>query len=124
MCFPVSFKFAANFVTLFAYISSFIEVDTYGTVQPHTLIRQHLDYTHWYDRQKLTLKDIHNCQYVSCMNPTAGSFTINPRLQVSSTQLCCCFNLLSLSKYDDLHFPVNPAINFLKYELFVFRFYI
>lgn len=57
------------------------EVDTYGTVQPHTLIRQHLDYEHWYDRTKLTLKDIHNCQYVSCMNPTAGSFTINPRLQ-------------------------------------------
>ncbi|KAJ8957969.1 hypothetical protein NQ318_001970 [Aromia moschata] len=57
------------------------EVDTYGTVQPHTLIRQHLDYNHWYDRNKLTLKDVHNCQYVSCMNPTAGSFTINPRLQ-------------------------------------------
>ncbi|XP_046391607.1 dynein beta chain, ciliary-like [Ischnura elegans] len=57
------------------------EVDTYGTVQPHTLIRQHLDYGHWYDRAKLTLKDIHNVQYVSCMNPTAGSFTINPRLQ-------------------------------------------
>ncbi|XP_054276549.1 dynein beta chain, ciliary [Macrosteles quadrilineatus] len=57
------------------------EVDAYGTVQPHTLIRQHLDYMHWYDRTKLTLKDIHNCQYVACMNPTAGSFTINPRLQ-------------------------------------------
>ncbi|KAJ8921300.1 hypothetical protein NQ315_013774 [Exocentrus adspersus] len=57
------------------------EVDNYGTVQPHTLIRQHLDYGHWYDRSKLTLKDVHNCQYVSCMNPTAGSFTINPRLQ-------------------------------------------
>ncbi|XP_023310922.1 dynein beta chain, ciliary-like, partial [Anoplophora glabripennis] len=57
------------------------EVDGYGTVQPHTLIRQHLDYSHWYDRGKLTLKDVHNCQYVSCMNPTAGSFTINPRLQ-------------------------------------------
>lgn len=57
------------------------EVDTYGTVQPHTLIRQHLDYGHWYDRNRLTLKDIHNCQYVACMNPTAGSFTINPRLQ-------------------------------------------
>ncbi|KAK0087408.1 hypothetical protein PV325_001063 [Microctonus aethiopoides] len=54
------------------------EVDTYGTVQPHTLIRQHLDYNHWV---KLTLKDVHNTQYVSCMNPTAGSFTINPRLQ-------------------------------------------
>ncbi|CAB1446422.1 unnamed protein product, partial [Pleuronectes platessa] len=56
-------------------------VDGYGTVQPHTLIRQHLDYGHWYDRQKLTLKEIHNTQYVACMNPTAGSFKINPRLQ-------------------------------------------
>jgi dynein heavy chain len=56
-------------------------VDTYGTVQPHTLLRQHLDYNHWYDRQKLILKEIHNTQYVSCMNPTAGSFTINSRLQ-------------------------------------------
>ena len=58
------------------------EVDTYGTVQPHTLIRQHMDYKCWYDRTKLSLKEIHNCQYVSCMNPTAGSFTINSRLQV------------------------------------------
>lgn len=24
------------------------EVDAYGTVQPHTLIRQHMDYSHWY----------------------------------------------------------------------------
>nr|CAD7423389.1 unnamed protein product [Timema monikensis] len=57
------------------------EVDAYGTVQPHTLVRQYMDYGHWYDRAKFTLKDIHNCQFVSCMNPTAGSFTINPRLQ-------------------------------------------
>lgn len=57
------------------------EVDAYGTVQPHTLIRQHMDYGHWYDRLKITLKDIHNVQYVACMNPTAGSFIINPRLQ-------------------------------------------
>ncbi|XP_077110730.1 dynein axonemal heavy chain 9 isoform X2 [Ranitomeya variabilis] len=57
------------------------EVDTYGTVQPHTLIRQHMDYGHWYDRTKLTMKEIMNVQYVSCMNPTSGSFTINPRLQ-------------------------------------------
>ncbi|XP_061632559.1 dynein axonemal heavy chain 11 isoform X3 [Phyllopteryx taeniolatus] len=56
-------------------------VDPYGTVQPHALIRQHLDYGHWYDRQKLSLKEIHNTQYVACMNPTAGSFNINPRLQ-------------------------------------------
>ncbi|XP_069511343.1 dynein axonemal heavy chain 17 [Ambystoma mexicanum] len=57
------------------------EVDKYGTVAPHTLIRQHMDHGHWYDRTKLSLKDIHNCQYVACMNPTSGSFTIDPRLQ-------------------------------------------
>ena len=34
-----------------------------------------------YDRNKLTQKDIHSCQYIAAMNPTAGSFTINPRLQ-------------------------------------------
>ncbi|XP_011494831.1 PREDICTED: dynein beta chain, ciliary-like [Ceratosolen solmsi marchali] len=57
------------------------EVDTYGTVQPHTIIRQHMDYNHWYDRQKFVLKDVSNTQYISCMNPTAGAFTIDPRLQ-------------------------------------------
>lgn len=34
-----------------------------------------------YDRQKLTLKDISNCMFVAAMNPTAGSFTIDSRLQ-------------------------------------------
>lgn len=40
-----------------------------------------MDYQHWYDRAKLSLKDIANCQFVASMNPSAGSFTINPRLQ-------------------------------------------
>lgn len=57
------------------------EVDAYGTVQPHTILRQHMDYGHWYDRVKLSLKDIHNIQFVSCMNPTAGAFTVESRLQ-------------------------------------------
>ena len=35
----------------------------------------------WYDRQKLTQKEVHRCQYAACMNPTSGSFTINSRLQ-------------------------------------------
>jgi hypothetical protein len=30
---------------------------------------------------KLLGKSIQDCQYIACMNPTAGSFTINPRLQ-------------------------------------------
>lgn len=67
------------------------EVDEYGTVSPHTLIRQHLDYGHWYDRNRLTIKDIHNCQYLSCMNPTSGSFTINPRLQRHFAVFAICF---------------------------------
>lgn len=37
-----------------------------------------------YDRQRLVLKEIHNCQYITCMNPTAGSFSVNPRLQVQT----------------------------------------
>ena len=56
-------------------------VDNYGTVQAHTIIRQFIDYHHWYDRTKLSLKDIQNVQFVVTMNPTAGSFTIDPRLQ-------------------------------------------
>ena len=66
------------------------EVDKYFTVQPHTLMRQHIDHSHWYDRTKLTMKDIHNTQYVACMNPTAGSFTVDSRLQV------CCFGMLCI----------------------------
>lgn len=61
--------------------SIILQVDKYFTVQPHTLLRQHMDYQHWYDRMKLSLKDIHKIQFVACMNPTAGSFTIDPRLQ-------------------------------------------
>eukprot|EP00762_Andalucia_godoyi_P002900 ANDGO_04168.mRNA.1 Dynein beta chain len=56
-------------------------VDNYGTQTPIALIRQHVDYSHWYDRKKLTLKDVHNCQYLAAMNPSAGSFFVDPRLQ-------------------------------------------
>ncbi|KAH9636656.1 hypothetical protein HF086_003474 [Spodoptera exigua] len=71
----------SKFMIYFVDDMNMPEVDMYGTVQPHTLIRQFMDYKHWYDRQKLTLKDISNCMFVACMNPTAGSFTIDPRLQ-------------------------------------------
>jgi dynein heavy chain len=57
------------------------EIDIYGTQAPMTLLRQHLDYQHWYDRAAMTIKDVKGVNYVTCMNPTAGSFTINPRLQ-------------------------------------------
>jgi dynein heavy chain len=59
-------------------------LDAYNTQTPISLMRQHIDYAHWYDREKLShsnLKKIENTQYVCAMNPTAGSFVINPRLQ-------------------------------------------
>uniref|UniRef100_A0A8P0S8H0 Dynein axonemal heavy chain 11 n=1 Tax=Canis lupus familiaris TaxID=9615 RepID=A0A8P0S8H0_CANLF len=83
------------------------EVDLYGTVQPHTLIRQHIDYGHWYDRQKAMLKEIRNCQYVACMNLMVGSFTINPRLQRHFTVFA--FNFPSL---DALQTIYSQILNF------------
>ena len=57
------------------------KLDPYNTQTAIELLRQHQDYGHWYDRTKLTLKDIINSQKFACMNPTAGSFYVNPRLQ-------------------------------------------
>jgi dynein heavy chain len=37
--------------------------------------------TYRYDKVKILLKEIQSCQYVACMNPTAGSFNITPRMQ-------------------------------------------
>eukprot|EP00698_Gefionella_okellyi_P011837 TRINITY_DN3147_c0_g1_i1.p1 TRINITY_DN3147_c0_g1~~TRINITY_DN3147_c0_g1_i1.p1 ORF type:complete len:4003 (-),score=857.71 TRINITY_DN3147_c0_g1_i1:159-12167(-) len=59
-------------------------LDAYHTQQPLALMRQHIDYGHWYDRTKLShqfIRVIQNTQYVAAMNPTAGSFVVNPRLQ-------------------------------------------
>jgi len=55
--------------------------DPYDTQNAIALLRQHRDYEHWYDKGKLTLKDIKSTQLVAAMNPTAGSFMVNPRLQ-------------------------------------------
>lgn len=79
-------------------------MDAYGTVQPHTLIRQHMDYGHWYDRVKLSLKDIHNVQYVAAMNPTAGSFT------VSHSNLEKWNNMLFVFKIGENYLQINPRL--------------
>ena len=57
------------------------QLDPYETAIPISLLRQYLDYQHWYDLSKLQLRVINNCQVLSSMNPTCGSFVINPRLQ-------------------------------------------
>ena len=56
-------------------------VDQYNTQSAIAVVRELLDYGHWYDRAKLSLKNIQNGQFVSSLNPTAGSFVVNPRLQ-------------------------------------------
>ena len=57
------------------------KLDDYNTQTAIALLRQHADYGHWYDRNKMQLKDIINTLKYACMNPTAGSFFVNPRLQ-------------------------------------------
>ena len=57
------------------------EVDAYNTQSAISLVRQQIDYGGWYDMAKIQKRHIMKCQYMSCMNPTAGSFEINPRLQ-------------------------------------------
>lgn len=57
------------------------KLDPYNTQSAIALVRQHIDYSHIFDRQKMEKKDIVNTQYLACMNPTAGSFFVNLRLQ-------------------------------------------
>ena len=56
-------------------------LDQYNTQTAISLMRQVQEYKHWWDMTKIQLKDIGNTQYLACMNPTAGSFIVNPRLQ-------------------------------------------
>jgi dynein heavy chain len=58
------------------------QLDPYETQTAISLLRQHKDYEHWYERgTKWALRDIKNTMYISAMNPTAGSFLVDPRLQ-------------------------------------------
>ena len=56
-------------------------VDKYDTQSPIELARQFVDYRGWYDKSKIVLKEVLDCGFVACMNPTAGSFNITPRMQ-------------------------------------------
>eukprot|EP00755_Sulcionema_specki_P020566 Sspe_Gene.72238::Locus_43061_Transcript_1_1_Confidence_1.000_Length_1996::g.72238::m.72238/K10408/DNAH; dynein heavy chain, axonemal len=56
--------------------------DKYGTQEAIAFLRQHIDYSFWYDRTKpgFPLKEIDKCQYLAAMNPKSGTFTILDRL--------------------------------------------
>ena len=56
-------------------------VDKYDTQSAIELVRQYVDYGGWYDKAKIIERKISNCLLSACMNPTAGSFNITPRMQ-------------------------------------------
>jgi dynein heavy chain len=82
------------------------QVDKYGTQQPIALLRQLFDYAGWYSRDKLTWRDIQNVQAVSCLNPTAGSFYIDPRLQRSY-----CTYAVQMPAQESLFVIFNSILN-------------
>ena len=59
------------------------KLDKHNTQTAIALLRQHMDYSHWYDitKQVPILKKVVNTQTVAAMNPTSGSFYVNPRYQ-------------------------------------------
>ena len=66
-------------------------LDRYNTASNISLLRQAMDYGHIYDLQKLMPKVLLNTQYLAAMNPTSGSFVINPRLQRRFATLAVSF---------------------------------
>jgi dynein heavy chain, axonemal len=65
-------------------------VETYGTQNAIALITQHLQYGDWFDRVDLGMrKEIVDIQYLSAMNPTAGSFEICERAQRHFATFAC-----------------------------------
>uniref|UniRef100_H3HCG5 AAA+ ATPase domain-containing protein n=1 Tax=Phytophthora ramorum TaxID=164328 RepID=H3HCG5_PHYRM len=65
-------------------------IETYGTQNSLALLRQHMDYRTFFDRIDLGFrKEIVDVQYLSAMNPTAGSFIIDERLQRHYALFAC-----------------------------------
>eukprot|EP00928_Gymnodinium_smaydae_P023763 TRINITY_DN1947_c0_g1_i2.p1 TRINITY_DN1947_c0_g1~~TRINITY_DN1947_c0_g1_i2.p1 ORF type:complete len:4562 (+),score=1174.36 TRINITY_DN1947_c0_g1_i2:66-13751(+) len=65
-------------------------VDTYDTQSAIMLLTQMITYAQVYNREALCEKiDIVDVYFCACMNPKAGSFMVNPRLQRVFTVLTC-----------------------------------
>ena len=73
--------------------------ETYGTQNSLELLRQIVDHRSFYDRTDLGFrKEVTDVQFVAGMNPTAGSFSVNARLQRHFTTFSCMMPSVS-----DLH---------------------
>ena len=65
-------------------------VETYGTQNSLSLMRQLIDHGNFFDRIDLGFRTkVVDTQFVTAMNPTAGSFTISDRLQRQFATFAC-----------------------------------
>ena len=65
-------------------------VETYGTQNSLSLMRQLIDHGNFFDRIDLGFRTkVVDTQFVTAMNPTAGSFTISDRLQRQFSTFAC-----------------------------------
>jgi dynein heavy chain len=54
-------------------------MDEFGTQSALAFLRQHLDYSSFYEREKMTLKEVKDVQYVASMNPSVGPRYVDTR---------------------------------------------
>eukprot|EP01046_Picozoa_sp_COSAG06_P029046 COSAG06_NODE_2665_length_6474_cov_19.662745_2_plen_1866_part_01 len=64
-------------------------VDKYNTQEPIAFLRCFVDYEMTYEREKLGPRKVKNCDIVTSMNPTAGSFVVDGRFQRQFATFSC-----------------------------------
>ena len=64
-------------------------VDKYNTQEPIAFLRCFSDYELTYEREKLGPRKVKNCDIVTSMNPTAGSFVVDGRFQRQFATFSC-----------------------------------
>ena len=56
------------------------KVDEYGTQSPIELLRQQIEFGHWYERVRWQTTQVCDVQVVGTLNPTVGSYHLSSRL--------------------------------------------
>jgi dynein heavy chain len=66
-------------------------MDEFGTQSALAFLRQHLDYSSFYEREKMTLKEVKDVQYVASMNPSVGPRYVDTRFLRHFATFACPF---------------------------------
>ncbi len=67
------------------------KMDEFGTQSSLAFLRQHLDYSSFYDRGKMMLKEVKDIQYVARMNPSVGARNVDARFLRHFATFACPF---------------------------------